>query len=777
MVINEADLRAAVPAQDGRVRLAGLAGPVEVWRDEQGIPHIRASSLHDAFFAQGFVHAQDRLWQMDYDRQRAAGRWAEWAGPLWTDQDVLLRRLDLPATARADYAAFDAETKSVFDAYAAGVNAFIANTPVLPVEYALVGATPAPWQPWDGCTVYKVRHVLMGTWGSKLWRARLLQRFDAELVLRLRAGGQASGPLIASPGVDYAALPDPPESLAGAEAMVGLWDWGSGSNNWALHGSRTASSKPLLAGDPHRALDVPNVYYQNHVACPDFDAIGYSFPGVPGFPHFGHNADVAWCVTHAMADYQDLYIERFAPGDPGRYEFRGEWLPAERRRETIRVRGAAPVEIDVTVTHHGPIVLGDPGKGYALALRYSATDLPNAGFATFLPMLRARSVDELDAAMGTWVDPANNFVMADRHGMIGYLLRGRIPLRAPANGWLPVPGWDGEHEWRGNIPFAELPRVRNPQTGWIVTANDRIVPNEYPHYVALDWAAPHRALRIISRLGAIERATVPDMAAVHKERVSLPSRAFTDRLGEVSADDERVAAAKALLRAWDGTMDPAAVAPTIYAVWREQTTAAVLEGPVLRALQEIPLAQETVPLRMLSIAGRLRGPLTALLARDDTSVLAPGETWGAVLSAALARAVGWLTDHLGPEMAAWTWGRLHTTAPKHTLAFTFPDLAGLLNPPAVPAGGDGDTPQAAAYAGLTGTGFTLTNTSVARYCFDTADWDNSGWVVPLGSSGHPGSPHYADQVEAWRDVRLLPMRYDWERLAREAEAMQRLEPA
>lgn len=767
-------LRAAVPELGGTVRVAGVAGEVEIFRDDLGIPHVRAGSVWDAFFGQGFAHAQDRLWQMDYDRRRAAGRWAEWAGPAWVDQDIFMRRLGLPQTAEADYAAFDAETKAMFDAYAAGVNAFIATTTALPAEYGLVGATPEPWQPWDGCAVYKVRHVLMGTLGPKLWRARLMQQFGPEMVLKLRGGGTA--PVITSPGVDFTALPDPLESLVGAELVSGLWEW-SGSNNWLLDGDRTASGKPLLAGDPHRMLDVPNVYYQNHVACPEWDVVGLSFAGVPGFPHFGHNADVAWGVTHAGADYHDLYVERFAPGDPSRYEFKGEWLTARRRRETIVVRGGESREIDVTVTHHGPIVVGDPASGHALALRYNATDQPNLGFTTFLPMLRAKTVDELDGTMREWVDPANNFMMADRHGAIGYVMRGRVPLRSRANGWLPVAGWTGEHEWAGDIPFAELPRVRNPQTGWIVTANNRIVDDSYPHYVALDWAPPSRAQRIISRVQDMTGATVADMAAIHAERVSLPSRVFVAALDGIAPADERAAEAKRILEAWDGAMDADAVAPTLYAVWREQVTALLIDSTDLAQLRAIPAAQDPLALRALSLGSRFRAVAPALIARDDTSLLPPGETWVGLLAQALDRAVAWLAERLGDDMAAWTWGRLHGTAPKHTLAGTFPDLAPLLNPPAVGFGGDGDTPQAAAYAGLEGTGFALIGTAVARYCFDPADWEQSGWVVPLGSSGHPGSAHYADQVEAWRDVRLLPMRYDWGRIAREAETVQVLAPA
>ncbi|MFN8512812.1 MAG: penicillin acylase family protein [Chloroflexia bacterium] len=452
-------------------------------------------------------------------------------------------------------------------------------------------------------------------------------------------------------------------------------------------------------------------------------------------------------------------------------------MAAERRRETIAVRGGEPVEIDVTVTRHGPVVVGDPASGHAVTVRYTATDVPNQGFQTFLPMLRATTVDELDATMREWVDPGNNFMMADRHGTIGYVMRGRVPIRTRANAWLPVPGWTGEHEWQGNIPFEELPRVRNPQTGWIATANNRIIEDSYPHYVAIDWAPPSRAQRVVARVKDLTGATVADMASIHSERVSLPSRVFVNALEEIAPSDERVAEAKRLLLAWDGAMDADSVAAALYGVWREQAAAVLIDSTELAKLREIPAAKDPLALRALTLGSRFRAAIPAMIDRDDTSLLPPGESWAGLLGTALDRTVAWLTEKLGPEMGAWTWGSLHGTAPKHTLSGTFPQLAAMLNPPAVGFGGDSDTPQAAGYAGLEGTGFALTGTAVARYCFDTSDWDNSGWVVPLGSSGHPGSPHYADQVEAWREVRLVPMRYDWDRIAREAETVQKLSPA
>ncbi|MGA7672184.1 MAG: penicillin acylase family protein [Nitrolancea sp.] len=777
MTITRDDLARSLPDVASSLTLDGLDGPVDVYRDELGIPHMRASTQHDAFFIQGFVHAQDRLWQMDYDRRRAYGRWAEFAGSAGVEQDILMRRLRLGETARADYEEFDAETRAMLEAYAAGVNAFIDTTKSLPAEYDLVGGRPERWNPWDPCASFKVRHVLMGVWHRKLWRVHQLKTIGEDLLLKLRAGSDDPDPLIVPPGVDYQQMPDGMrDSQLHAEAVSGIREWLDGSNNWAVHGSRTASGKPLVAGDPHRAIDVPNVYYQNHLACPEFDVIGMSFCGVPGFPHFGHNQWVAWCITHAGADYQDLYIERFDKSDPSRYMFKGEWRQAERRTERIVVRGASPVDVDLTITNHGSVIVGDLSSGFALAARYSSTETPNTGFRSLLPMLKARSVADLDEAMRNWVDPCNNLVMADVDGNIAYLTRGKVPRRTRVNGWLPVPGWTGQHEWDGYIPFEEQPRSLNPDTGYIITANNRIVGDEYPYYISTDWAPGNRAARIRERLQAISKATGDDMKSVHADRISIPSRSFVARLDQLGDFNDQESQAADLLRAWSGSMDHDSAAATIYSAWREQTIKLVLQDGPLHPLVSGDEKWGPAPMNAISLSGRLRAPLLALMDADDSSVLPSGETWPSLLTRSFSAAIDWLTSQLGDDMNEWQWERVHRTAAKHSLSSSLPQLAELLDPPTFGVGGDSDTPQAGGYGGIGAGDFRLSSSSVARYLFDLSDWEKSGWVVPLGSSGHPGSEHFADQGEAWSRQELYPMRYGWSNVEQSAKTRQHIDP-
>ena len=778
------ELETGLPDTSTPLDLPGLEDVVEIYRDPYGVPHVRARTVHDAFFAQGFVTAQDRLWHMEHDRRWAYGRWAEYAGEVAAAQDVFMRRLQLRQSVEGDYAAVNAETRAMFDAYTGGVNAFIDTSESMPVEYALVQAQPEPWLPWDCIAVFKARHFLMGGYGLKSWRARLISEFGPQKSARLLPGGEQGHLLIVPPGAEYRGPGDDALShlTAGAAALdPGLpraaWsslfrDADAGSNSWAVSGSGTASGKPLLAGDSHRSLDTPNVYYQNHIACLDFDVIGLSFPGCPGFPHFGHNARVAWCVTHAMADYQDLYVERFKDGSPALYEYEGEWLQAEVRKEVVEVRGGQPIEIDVTVTHHGPVIVGDPVSGSAVAFKYTATDGPSAGLQPLLPMMGAKSADEIEESMREWVDPSNNFLFADVEGDIGYLNRGRLPVRSEANAWLPVPGWTGEHEWQGFVPFEELVRMRNPEAGYIVTANNRIVGEQYPSYIGLSLTTDFRARRVTERLKEIDNATVEDMARVHADAVSVPAQTYVRLLSKVQPMDELSARARRELLAWDGAMDQDAVGPTIYSAFRMQLDRELVEHALGSLAQEALTATDwgaPFHLRMLQAAFVRQAE-----GADDT-LLPPGSDWGSLMARALADAVAHLESRLGEEIASWTWGKVHFTRPRHTLSVSIPEAAPLLDPPGVPLGGNGDTPLAGSYTAYEP--FVVSGTSVARYVFDTADWDNSAWVVPLGVSGHPGSRHYSDQALVWADVRLISMTYDWGRIAAEEESRQELRPA
>jgi penicillin amidase len=703
------------------VRLRGPDGPLEVVRDGYGVPHCRAVNEHDAFFAQGFVHAADRLWQMDYDRRRGLGRAAEVTGPAGITGDRLYRRLNLAAAVQRDLSALSPAARGMLTAYAAGVNALIGmsrNGDVVPgwrppAEFGVTGRPPEPWEPWHSLLVYRVRHMTMGSAAPKLWRAVVAE-----------ALGPAAARQMARNRWQLACVPPGERCDATVPAWAGLDD--SGSNNWALAGSRTASGLPLLAGDPHRPLEMPNVYVQGHVACPEWDVLGLGMPGVPGFPHFGHNDRVAWCITHAMADDQDLY--------------RTDRTRVSERSELIAVRGSDPVPVEVRESDRGPLIADE------LALAWTATAGANTGFDALPGMLRVRSVAELFESMRPWVEPANNLLAADADGSIGYLTRGRIPVRSNLETvWGPVPAADPAYGWRGFVSFADLPRARDPEGGFLFSANNRILAAADGPYLGLDVAAPWRASRIVTRVSGLTGATVDDMTAVHRDVVSLPARQIARLLGDWSP-----------LTGWDCQMTADSPAAAAYSVLRRELALLVLERSGLAAFVEHPWNRLLPGVRSESVVWRVAGE--HLMAGDDS--LLGGWTWRRALTEAIRRA-----EH---AYDGEPWGELHATGQRHPLG------QAALDPPSVPYGGDMETVQASSY--LPVQGLRTATGSVARYAFDVADWDNSGWVVPLGAAGEPGSRHAYDQQDAWRTGRLLPAPYSPRAVEAEAEERYRLLP-
>ena len=776
MAITRADLDAALPDLTSTIGAAGLEHAVEVVRDGWGIPHIRAATIHDAFFAQGFVTAQDRLWHMDYDRHRALGRWAELAGRVGLGEDRLMRTFGVERAAKADFAVSSDDARAMLEAYSDGVNAFIQTTQSLPVEYRLVGASPEPWRPWHCLAVYKVRNMLMGTYEAKLWRARLALKLGAEGAKVLFRGYPDESLVSVPPGETYGSAER--QGLDDLGTLVAEASWlgadEGGSNAWVVAGSRTTSGLPLVAGDSHRALDTPNVYYQVHINTPAFRCSGYALPGVPGMPHFSHTEHVAWGMTHGVADYQDLYIERFRT-ENGRleYAYRDGWLAAEVEPESLEVRDGESETIAVVRTRHGPVIAGDPHAGQGIAFSHPGTRSGTAWPNTLYELLLARSADEAEAALVEWTEPVNNFVYADVHGEFGYRYRGRIPIRAMANAWTPVPGWTGEYEWQGQIPFEEMPNARNPDAGYVVTCNNAPTEADYPHYINTFFAPDWRARRVTARLTGIPlgTATPAHMAAIHADCESIPARIVVERLRAMDAVDP--GDALGVLLAWDCRMDRSSAGAAIYSAMRPHLFGTVMRA-AFGAMSSEVVGAGGIGRGSAAHAASLFAGAFASMAAGDTACLEPGQTWEAVLASALRNAVAELRDRLGADMTTWAWGAVHGTRPRHPLSRVFPECAALLDPPAIATHGDADTPLAGAYA-MTDR-FTATVMSVNRYIHDPADWQNSRWIVPLGASGHPGSPHYADQAALWADVETIAQLWDWDDIEAAAEMRQTLTP-
>ncbi len=735
-----------------------------ITRDPHGVPHVLAETAADAWAGMGYACAQDRLFQLDYDRRRACGRWAEIAGAGAVGGDVLARRLGLAAAARRDVAVMSATARTAFESYASGVNAAIADGALpLPGRYPV-----EPWLAWHSVAAFLVRHVLMGQWQHKLANAVLLARVGPSAFARLETRPPLGSPLAVPPGgrlsAPVARLLD--DALADVVGHLGfLAEVEPGSNAWAVSGRRTAHGGAVICNDSHRALDTPNVYWQCRVSCPDFDVTGATFPGLPGFPHFGFNGSVGWAITHADADSQDLYLERFS-GD--RYLTEDGWAPAELRQERIEVRGGSPVTVPAWATGHGPIVHGSPEAGIALALKWTGTYRANSGFECMFPMLTAGSVEEMCDAQDGWVDPVNNLVCADVAGQIAYQCRGEVPVRSSEGGRrLPVAGWDGACEWTSPVPFGELPRTVDPSVGYVMTANNAIVDGDEP-YLSYTFAQPFRAERLRSQLDGRAGLTVDALAGMQADTVSVAARGWGRVLGslgpvEGSPDAE---AARSLLAGFDGDLAAESAAALLYGCFvRELATE--LYRPILGPdtwdwvasgvlAPTISLVRRWLGSDTWELLG-MPAPSGEGLGRTDPGPGAAGERARRVLAAvpaALASAWAAAVKLGGRDPRQWRWGDSHQAVLVHPLGAADGGPGRL---PGVPMGGDADTLQAAGYGWRAGDPFTVASLSVYRQVVDLADGRSASFVIPGGASGDPASPHFADQLAEWAAHRRIPM--------------------
>ena len=739
-----------------------------ITRDGHGVPHVHGETAADAWAGMGYACAHDRLFQLDYDRRRACGRWAEIAGARAVGGDVLARRLGLAAAAQRDVAVMSAQARAAFEAYASGVNAAIADGALpLPGRYQA-----EPWRAWHSVAAFLVRHVLMGQWQHKLANAVLLARIGPSAFARLETRPPLGSALAVPPGGRLSApvsrLLD--DALADVVGHLGfLAEVEPGSNTWAVSGRRTAHGGAVICNDSHRALDTPNVYWQCRVSCPDFDVAGATFPGLPGFPHFGFNGSVGWAITHADADSQDLYLERFSGA---RYRTEDGWAQADLRQERIVVRGGSTVTVPAWVTRHGPIVHGSPYSGIALALKWTGTYRANSGFECMFPMLTAGSVEEMCDAQDGWVDPVNNLVCADVAGDIAYQCRGEVPVRSSEGGRrLPVAGWDGRCEWTSSVPFDELPRTVDPSAGYVMSANNAIVDGDAP-YLSYTFAQPFRAERLRSLLDGPAVLTVDALAGMQADTVSVAARAWGRVLGSLGPfeDSPDAEAARSLLVGFDGDLAAESAVALLYACF-VRALAAGLYRPILGpdtwdwvasgvlaptiSLVRRWLSNDTWELLgMPAVPG---GVLDGTGSGPGRELGAAGERGRRVLAAvpaALASAWAAAVRLAGPDPRQWRWGGVHQAVRVHPLGADGGDPGRLAT---VPMGGDADTIQAAGYGWRAGGPFTVASLSVYRQVVDLAAGRSAGYVIPGGASGDPASPHFADQLAEWAAHRRIPM--------------------
>ena len=787
-----------LPDMGRPVQHSSIRTGAEVYRDEWGVPHLRSNDLYDLFFAQGYATAQDRLWQMDYDRMRGLGRISEYLGDSRIELDKFIRRRDFKRVAVADYDVCSEDAKMALDAYADGVNAFIDGPDQLPIEYSLLETEPERWEPWHCVVVYKLRNSAEGNFQSKLWLALLATRIGPERVAKLAKGYLPGMFLTVPPGAQYdGATQDAIEELKSViDVSKPVWEADFGSNGWAISGNLTNSGLPMVGGDSHRGLEFPNVYYQTHLTHPNFDVLGYSIPGVPLVMHFAHNRHMAWGMTHGGCDTQDAFVEKLRHKSDGvQYLFKDEWLDAESYTEEIRcfdpdeADGYRVETIDVIRTHHGPIVNGGMGCGFGFALADPGSQDGTPWVDAALSAMRCRNADEFEAALAGWTDRVNNYVYADVYGEFGYCLKGRVPMRTFVNAWGPVPGWTGDHDWQGFIPPHQLPRSRNPETGWVVSCNQRVVGDEYPFWLAASFGPDYRARRIISHIqsGIDEgrKIDLTDMREYHADSVSIPALQFKQWLEDCwqevidaeSVDDPEVLEAALMLREWDGDMkshpDPL-VSDYSALLFRliSDVIAAMLLGNQY-GVRGVDVKNGKEYAAYDHYRRNVKPSFFEALASGSSADGWRGFHIDRIAKYALERAVRKIEDF---ESRGWSmdWEELHMSGQSHALLARFPGATETLDVPGVPVAGDEDVPFA-----TTGAPFGSTaaiSGPVNRYLHDPSNWSNGKWIVPLGASGAPGSDHITDQQQMWADVEYIPQLYEWDEIRTSAESVQTFRP-
>jgi penicillin G amidase len=778
-----AALKRTLPKTKGILQIRGLQSAVQVLRDHWGVPHIYAENEHDLFLAQGYVHAQDRFWQMEFQRHIGHGRLSELVGAIALDSDRYIRIMGFSRIARREAETLDGPTRNILEWYAQGVNAYLEQHRTrLPIEFSLLRHTPEPWQIADTLVWSKVMaQSLSGNWTQEILRARMIALLGAERASQLDHRYRSDHPLIVPEGAHY--TPD-----LGADALHLLngaaqyirHDAGQGSNNWVVSGERTKSGKPLLANDPHLTIAIPSIWYENHLSAGNYQVAGASFVGTPAVV-IGHNQHCAWGVTNGMNDTQDLYIERFDANDPTRYLYKGEWRNANIIHESIRIKGQAEPHIEtVRVTRHGPVIsplvphdsaaTGQaPAHEEVLTLRWTALEQDPRIVTSILAINRASDWQSFRTALKDWHVPPQNFVYADTNGNIGYALGGDIPIRAKGDGRLPVPGWTGEYEWTGIVPPANMPHSYNPKEQFAVSANNRVVGSQFAYTIPGEYLSGYRAARIRQLIEQSSEHTFESFQRIHADRRSLPGLEIAALAGRFPVTNPISRAARDLLSTWDGELTPNSVAARIYANFRDRLIDAAYSeaAPVMGNKAGIG-AFATLPGEDLHIRAT---PLVLRRAAErDDSWLPAGQTWDALLASTWEATIAELRARYGDDLSTWRYGRDHTLTIRHALGAA-PGIGKFLNRGPFETGGDVDT----ICMGNLPRAFAAQPYYVApsyRQILDTSDWNKSRSIHPTGQSGHVAAKHYADFVQPWLNIEYHAM--PWNRTAVEEATAQRL---
>lgn len=760
--------RRRLPQTEGAISVSGLRGEVIVVRDRWGIPHIKASNRSDLFFTQGFIHAQDRLWQMDINRRAAAGRLAEIFGPPALESDRLARTLGFYRLGQASWERTNDSVRQDVIAYTAGINALLASGAKLPIEFSLLRYEPELWSIADSAAFGRLMPwPLSHVWAVKWIRAKLVEKVGPDLARELEPYYPERTPITLAQGIEFNRLISDKmlQEANGPFLNASLQGTSLGSNAWVISASRSTTGRPLLCNDMHLPVNTPSLWYYNHLYGEssaedgaDIQVTGVSLPGVP-YVMVGHNKDIAWGATVSFVDNEDLFIEKFDPADPSRYLFRDEWQKADIFEERIKVKGEPDHLESVRVTRHGPIISPLlPSSDKALALQSVALQ-PEAGFTGFSKLEEARGWDDFVLAVQQLTVPALNLVYADAKNNIGHYVSGRVPVRTVGQGQVPVPGWTGDYEWTGYIPFEQMPYALNPANGFIVSANHRIIGEDYPHYLGVSWRNGYRAQRIEDLITSTEKISPEQCQEFQMDLKSIPGLQTALFFAGLETDNPLAMISLEQLCGWDGWLTPECIGGTVYEVFTEKVARAILEpklgGDLLKEILGSGIDPVFYPVNELH--GHWPATLIRLLDDPSSAWWPSNATQEEVLVRCLAETTVTLEAILGPDPSGWQWGRLHQIRLDHVMAAR-PPLDRVFSHGPIPLGGDSNTVlQTAVQNNNPGDNIAPSY----RQIIDLGGFDSSVAMYAPGQSGQLGSQHYGDLVEPWLNGKYLPMKLDW----------------
>ncbi|WP_077619176.1 penicillin acylase family protein [Bacillus sinesaloumensis] len=733
-------LKKSLPVIEGSLIVDGISGEVEVIRDENGVPHIVANNTHDLYFAQGYVTAQDRLFQMDLSRRQASGELSEVIGASLVEQDKYFRTLGLRRAAESSYNVYSSEAKAVLQSYSEGVNAFIKEAKEknkLPIEFSLAGYEPTEWSPIDSLTIGKyMAYDLGGHYKGQAFRYYMAQHVSEEKFFELFPTYPEDGATVLQ------AMKEKPIDVSKSIAKAPFPNEFNGSNNWVISGEKSASGKPILADDPHLGLATPSIWYETHLQNDEVNVSGVIFAGVPGII-LGRNEHIAWGVTNVGPDVQDLYIEKRNPTNQNQFEYLGKWEDATIIDEPIRVKDGDTIPYQVQVTRHGPIIsefTHDHKEETALALRWTALD-PSSELEAVLMFNKAKSWDEFKEALTYFHTPAQNFVFADTDGTIAYRANGLIPIRKNGDSSVPVPGWTDEYEWEGYIPWDELPTIVNPEEGFISTANNKIITDDYPYHITNTWAQPYRQQRIRDVLTSKDVFTVEDMLQLQFDQKNLQAEEFIPIFQDVLKDKENQLREidKVVLQGfteWDYVDRKEDSEPLVFHKWMEEFSNLLFEGSIPSEIDKLFEGKSQIVDQIIRDAtkGNEGIWLTEAGGLEEVTVQS------------FKRAVDFAVEKQRDDPSKWTWGDFHKVPFNHPLSAISP-LNYLFNySESVPMGGSGITVAAASFNRDTGA---ITHGAAWRSVIDLSNMKESYNVVGPGQSGHVLSQFYHNQIKDW----------------------------